>query len=124
MLLNEPEIINQTHAKKRSVAFVDVFQVFAGKLFAFITELYLLVQKQLASFLEKSALFVSRSAALTIWDFQSFLFNIMFQSKVAAANIAIHATWSYQFLPHLTKPSTMTTKSPQNRLRMAFLSTA
>ena len=43
MLFDEVEVVNEAHAKLGSVALVDVFQVFAGKLFAFITELYLVV---------------------------------------------------------------------------------
>jgi hypothetical protein len=102
-----------------------VFQVFAGKLFAFITELHLVVQKQLASFLEKSALFVSRSATFAICHSYSFVSNLMFQGKVAATNITIHSTWSYQFLSHLTEPSTPATSNNSiERLRMVFLSTA
>jgi len=95
MFFNEVKIINQTHAEESLIAVVIVFQVFAGKLFAFITELHFVVHKQLASFLEKRTLFVSRSATLTVRHSYSFRSDIIFQGKVAAANIAIHSTWGY-----------------------------
>ena len=66
MLLNELEIVNNTHTIKCFIPFGNVFQVFTGKLFTFITEFHLVVQKQFASFLGKRALLVSRSTTLTV----------------------------------------------------------
>ena len=94
MLLNELEIINHTHTKKSLIALIIVFQVFAGKLFAFITELHLVVQKQLASFLEKRTLLVSWSATDAVRHSDSLALDIMFEGKVATAYPAVHATGS------------------------------
>jgi len=66
MLLNELEIVNNTHTIKCFIPLGNVFQAFTGKLFTFITEFHFVVQKQLASFLEKRTLLVSRSATLTV----------------------------------------------------------
>jgi hypothetical protein len=44
ILLNEVEIVNEAHAIECAISFVKMFQVFTGKIFAFITVFYLLVQ--------------------------------------------------------------------------------
>jgi hypothetical protein len=110
MLLNELKITNQTHAEKRLTAFVNMFQVFTGKLFTFITELHLVVQKQFASFLEKRALLVSRSTTLTVSHSHSFRSNIIFQRKIVTTNTTIHTTRRNQFFLQLAKPSTLLRK--------------
>jgi hypothetical protein len=64
MLLNEIEVVNYAQVIKSCVAFFDMFQVITGKFFTFITEFDLVVQNLFASFLDKSALFVSGSQPL------------------------------------------------------------
>ena len=106
LYLNLIKVINQTHAKKCLTAFVNMFQVFTGKLFAFITEFHFVVQKQFASFLEKRALLVSRSATLTVSHSYSLSSNIIFQSKIVTTNTTIHTTRRNQFFLQLAKPPT------------------
>jgi len=112
VLHNETEVVNQIHAEKSLVAFYNVFQVFAGKFFAFVTKFDIIVQKRFTSFLWESALFVSGSTTFTIRRSYALGFNIMFQSKVAASDSAIHATGGYQFHFHDAIPQYRIIRKP------------
>ena len=60
------------------ISFSNMFQVFTGKLVAFTAELNFVVHKQLATFLKKRTILVSRSATFAVRQFDSFSFNIVF----------------------------------------------
>ena len=106
MFLNEAEIVNEAHAIERAISFVKMFQVFTGEVVAFITVFYLLVQQQIASFLEKGAFLFSWTTTFTVGHSDTFSFDIMFQSKVATANSTIHTARCNQFLPQIAKTPT------------------
>ena len=110
VFLDEFEVFNHAHIVFGAVSLIKGHKANAGKIFTFITEFHLVVQKQLASFLEKRALFVSRSATLTVSHSHSFSSNIIFQSKIVTANTTIHTTRRYQFFLQLAKPSTLLRK--------------
>ena len=106
MFLNEGKILNKAHAIECAISFVKMFQVFTGKIFAFITVFYLLVQQKIASFLEKSTFLFSWTTPFAVWHSDTFSFDIMFQSKVATANSTIHTARRNQFFPHTNKTPT------------------
>ncbi len=103
MFLNEVKIIDHIHMVTAFVAVGNLFQVFAWKIFTFITELDLVVQKQFAFLLNNRALLVSRTAPFAVRHFHSFSSNIMFQSKVVTASSTVHTTGRYKLIAHVTE---------------------
>lgn len=101
MLLYESQVFNHTYPIKGHVAFLEVKQIIAWKRVAFIAKIYLMIAKCFAFFLDKRALFISGATTFTIRQFYSFRSNIIYHSKIATANTAVHSTGRYEFIMHI-----------------------
>ena len=95
MLFDVLQIVNHVHSVLLRIAFSKFLYEFTGKLFAFIAEFYLTVQKLVTFLLNKRTLLVSRATSFTVRQFDSPFPNIVYQSKIVAAHITVHATNCY-----------------------------
>ena len=92
MLFDVLQIINHVHSILLRIAFSKFLYEFTGKLLAFITEFHLIVQDLITFFLNERALLVSGTAPFAVRQFNSLVPNIVYQSKIVATHITVHAT--------------------------------
>jgi hypothetical protein len=84
------KVINHTHVKKSLIAFIDIQQFFARESPTFITIAYFPIEKQWASFLQKSAFLIPGSATGAVRYSDSRLLHVIFSREIPAAYCAIH----------------------------------
>ena len=84
------KVIYHTHVEKSLIAFIDMQQLFAGESPTFITIGYFPVEKEWASFLQKSAFLIPQSATGAVRYSDSRLLYVMFSREIPAAYCAIH----------------------------------
>ena len=85
------QIFQKAHPEIRYVTPVNVAQVVARVIRAFVAILYFAIQEQTASLLELRALPVTWPAACTVGHFDTNGLNIMLTCQIGAANVAIYS---------------------------------
>jgi hypothetical protein len=105
MLFNVLQIINHVHPILFFIAFANLLDKLTGKLVAFISELNLIVQKLFTTFLfEKRALLVSRTASYAVRQPNPLSFSVIYQSKLVATHVTVHATNCNKFRFQVMSP--------------------
>ena len=94
MLFDVFQIVDHVHSEFFFIASGKLFYEFTGKIVAFIAEFHLIVQKLIAFLLNERALLISRTATYAVRQFNSLISSIVYQSKIVATYIAVHATSS------------------------------